>query len=173
MKLKALIPAAALAILAACGTPYRATDESVVMTPTYTLNAFNHQYPGAINVVWSNYDATMTTPIDWELAGWTVLDPSDYTVRFDLDNESYYAWYNDKGDWIGTAYMIRDYNTMPAAVMDAVHNQFPDYTIVNANREFQTDRIAYEVVLKNSDTKVKVLMDPNGNIIRQKNKPLY
>lgn len=168
MKLRSLLVVAAIGLLAACETPYQATDSGIVVTDG-TRTAFTTQYPGATNIVWTNYDGTVV-PIDWELAGWTVMDNDDYLVRFDLDNENYYAWYDSDGNWIGTAYAIADFKTLPASVHTTLNAQFPNYTISSVNREFQKDRMAYEIEMKNAESKVKLLVDANGNILKQKTK---
>ena len=172
MKIKTLIAVAALGIFAACGEPYRATTATVVVAPGTTKASFRAQYPYASNVVWMRYDAA-NIPIDWELAGWTVLDDNDYLVRFDMDNNYYYAWYDKNGNWIGTSYGLIDYNSMPVAVVTTLTNKYPGYTITSVNKEFQRDRIAYEVELKNDDTKVKVLVDIYGNVVKAKTRSLY
>jgi hypothetical protein len=174
MKIKNyLIGAAAILLFAACETPYQATDTSttVVVAPDGTQTAFTTQYPTATNAVWTRYDAAVV-PIDWELAGWTMLDEGDYLVRFDMDNENYYAWYDDSGNWIGTAYVVKDIKTLPEPVTTAINNKYASYTISGANREFQKDRMLYEVELKGSDNKVKLLIDGNGNIVKEKIKTL-
>lgn len=172
MKIREIIAVAAIGLFAACETPYRATD-TVVVAPASITNSFSSQYPMATNVVWTNYDATVVIPLDWEMAGWTVMDAEDFVVRFNMDNEDYYAWYDSDGTWIGTAYVMRDHNTMPTAVSNTINSQFPGYTISSVTREFQADdRISYEVELKSSTTKMKVLLDSNGNIIKQKSKAL-
>jgi hypothetical protein len=171
MKLKALLAVAALGVMAACNTPYRATDTTVVEAPDGVRTTFTTQYPTATNIVWNTYDPAMV-PVDWELSGWGPLDRDDYLVRFDLDSENYYAWYDSDGNWVGSAYAVRDLSTVPAEVNNAVKNQFADYTISSVNREFHKDRMVYEVEAKNSTNKVKLLVDAEGNIIKQKTKPL-
>jgi uncharacterized membrane protein YkoI len=168
MKLRDFLVIGALAGVAACGEPYRATDTSVVVAPDGTVTAFNTQYPNATNAVWTRYDAAVV-PIDWELAGWNTLDNNDYLVRFDMDNENYYAWYDDTGEWVGTAYVIRDVKTLPEAVTKAVNTKYPTHTISTVNREFQKDRMLYEVETKGSDgTKMKLLVDANGTIVKER-----
>ena len=168
MKLRDFLVIGALAGVAACGEPYRATDTSVVVAPDGTVTAFNTQYPNATNAVWTRYDAAVV-PIDWELAGWTALDNNDYLVRFDMDNENYYAWYDDTGEWVGTAYVIKDVKTLPEAVTKAVNTKYPTHTISTVNREFQKDRMLYEVETKGSDgAKMKLLVDGNGTIVKEK-----
>jgi hypothetical protein len=110
--------------------------------------------------------------IDWDMAGWSNLDSRDYVVRFDMDNQPYYAWYDSDGNWVGTAYAVSDYTTLPSYVNNTLNTQFPSYTIEKAHREFQKDRVCYEVVLKRSsdDSKIKVLLDSEGGVLKQKTK---
>jgi hypothetical protein len=168
MKFREIIAVAAIGLATSCGTTYEATDTMVA--PVSIRNSFSAQYPTASNVVWTNYDATVAVPLDWEMAGWTVMDTDDYVVRFNIDNEDYYAWYDEDGTWIGTAYVVRDHNTVPTVITNTINTQFPGYTISSVTREFQADRMAYEVELKNESTKLKLLLDGNGNVLKQKTK---
>lgn len=170
MKLKTLFAVAAFALFASCETPYRATDTTTVVVSDATQSAFTIQYPNATNVVWTNYDASLDPMIDWDLAGWTTMDAGDYVVRFDMDDQDYYAWYDNNGNWIGSAYVISDYSTLPSGVSTTLNTQFPSYTITKVNREFQKDRMTYEVVLKRAsdDSKVKLLLNSDGTVIKQK-----
>lgn len=171
MKLSNFLVVAAMLGFAACSSPYRATDGTVLVAPAGVQTAFVTQYPTATNVVWTNYDGTLV-PIEWDMTGWTVLDDNDYLVRFDVDNEPYYAWYDDSGNWVGTAYVVKDYNTLPSGISTTLTNQYSGYTISGVNREYHKDRMLYEVELKNSNTKVKLLMDGSGNIVKQKSRAL-
>jgi hypothetical protein len=171
MKMKALLAVAAIVGFSACETSYQATDSTTFVVPDVVRADFESQYPNVANVTWSSYDPNVVIINDWELAGWTVLDESDYAVRFNMDNEDYYAWYDSDGTWIGTAYVVRDFNTLPSPVSTTLRTQFPAYTISSVNKEFYRDRTAYEVVLKNtSDSKVILLVDNNGTVIKQKTK---
>lgn len=171
MKLKTFLAVTVIAGLVACSTPYKATDTSTgttVTVPAGTQTAFTTQYPTATNVVWSSYDTITVAPIDWEMAGWETMNADDYLVRFDMDNENYYAWYDNNGNWIGSAYVLKDHTQLPAAVNTAVTNKYAGYSITGINREFQKDRIAYEIEMKKDDSKVKLLVDVDGNIIKEK-----
>jgi hypothetical protein len=171
MKLKILTLAAGIVMLAACSTTtYKATDQSVVFTvPAETQTSFTRQYPMATNIVWSSFDQ-VAVPIDWDLTEWPAMEANDYVVQFDLDNEKYYAWYDADGSWIGTAYVVNDYKSLPSPVTDVLNSQFSGYSVTSVNKEFRNDRIAYEVELKNETSKVKLLVDGNGTIIKQKTK---
>jgi hypothetical protein len=101
---------------------------------------------------------------------WTAIDADDYVVQFDMDNEKYYAWYDTNGEWIGTAYVVNDFTTLPDMVRSEIDTKYPGYTISKVNKEFHKDRIAYEIVLKDGDTKQVLLMDQNGVALKSKMK---
>ena len=170
MKLKTLIAVAAISLFTACGTPYRATDSTVLVVPDNLQTTFTTQYPGATTVYWSHFDPAVAIPIDWDMTEWSALDANDYVVTFRMNEDDYYAWYDDAGNWVGTAYVVRDYTKLPTAITGAINTQYPGYTISSVHRELQKDRMAYEVEIKNSTTKVKLLLDENGNILKQKTK---
>src|SRR5437667_11944979 len=109
MKLKILSLLAGVAFMVSCGPTYQVTTPEGLNVPSGTIAAFTTQYPNATDVVWSTYDATTVPVVDWELAGWPALDDNDYVVRFNMDNGDYYAYYDDTGDWIGTAMVVTDY----------------------------------------------------------------
>ena len=172
MKLNILILAVGIAAFASCGPSYRVTDQSTVSTDTVSVpsgirSSFATQYPTAANITWSTYDA-INVPIDWDLNGWPTLDQGDYVAIFNINNDKYYAWYDSDGTWIGTAYAVSDYKSLPSAINTMLNDKFPGYTISSVNREMQKDHLAYEIQLKNGDSRAKVLVDENGNIIKQK-----
>ena len=167
MKLKTFIAVAVIALFTACSSTYRATDTGVVISSD-AARAFDLQYPTATNVVWSAYDPNVVILNDWDMTGWAVIDADDYVVTFDMDNEKYYAWYDSNGDWVGSAYVVSDFSTLPNAVRDAINAKFPGYSISKANKEIHKDRIAYEVVLKDGDTKQIALIDLNGMVLKSK-----
>src|SRR5688572_26513238 len=83
MKLKTFLMAAGVAaILASCSSNrYRATDQTTLVTvPTYMQTTFATEYPGATNVIWTNYngDEVLISSMDWDLYGWPTMDASDY-----------------------------------------------------------------------------------------------
>ena len=160
---------AVIALFTACSSTYRATDSGVIISSDAT-KAFDLQYPTATNVVWSSYDPNVVILNDWELAGWTVIDADDYVVQFDMDNEKYHAWYDSNGEWIGSAIVVNDYTTLPTMVRDAINTKYPGYTISSVNKEFHKDRVAYEVVLRDGDTRQVALIDLNGIVIKSKMK---
>ena len=136
--------------------------------PEATMTAFTKQYPGAANAVWSNYDSLAAVPIDLRMAGFKKMDAEDRLVKFDLDGENYYSWYDSDGNWVGSAYNMKDFAKLPAAVNTAVKNaiktRYPGYTITNVNKEFQKNKTTYEIELKKENTKVRMLANADGKI---------
>lgn len=183
---------AAIGVFAACNPSYKATDRTgsttdstavsttgpaststtTVTVPEGTRTAFTTQYPTATNVVWTSYDTKTEIPIDWEMTGWATMDENDYLVRFDMDNENYYAWYDSDGNWVGSAYVMKDVTQLPEAVSKVINEKYAGYTVKSVNREFQKDKMAYEVELTKPDGKAKILVDANGTIIKEKTKPI-
>ena len=168
MKWKSFIAVAALASLAACETTYQATDTGVVRVSESTQRVFVEQYPNGRNVAWSYYDPSVVVVNDWDLTGWEALDASDYVVRFDMDGEPYYAWYNSDGTWVGTAYVMTDHTQLPSLVRTSATTKYPAYTISSINREYYKDRMLYEITMKDDKGKVVLLVDAAGNIVKEK-----
>jgi hypothetical protein len=169
MKLKSLFAVAVFALFTACSTTYRATDTGLVVSSD-VARAFDLQYPNATNVTWAMYDPEVVVLNDWDLAGWSAIDTDDYVVRFYIDGERYYAWYDTSGEWIGSASVVNDFTLLPEMVRSEINAKYPGYTITSANKEFHRDRVAYEVVLTNADSKQVILMDLNGLVLRTKMK---
>ncbi|HEX6334706.1 MAG TPA: PepSY-like domain-containing protein [Flavisolibacter sp.] len=171
MKLKLLFMIAAASLLFSCGTTTRTStgQYEAYGVPAVIETSFTTQYPNATDVVWSRYDL-VAVPIDWELVGWPAMEADDFVVQFNMDNEKYYAWYDSGGEWIGSAYVVADPSTLPAPVTTAVNNRYAGYTIESVQREFWKDQMAYEIKLKQGDTKVKMLVDANGNVLKEKTK---
>lgn len=169
MKLKTLLAVAGVGIFAACSTSYRATDTGMVISSDAT-RAFDLQYPNAANVRWSMYDPNVLVLNDWNMTGWSAIDANDYVVQFDNEGERYYAWYDSNGEWIGSAYAVRDFTVLPEMIRTELSEKYPGYTINSATKELNKDRVAYEVVLKNGDSKQIVVMDLNGVVLKSKMK---
>ena len=172
MKLKFLsLVAAAALFTASCGTTYTSTSDNAaynVTVPADIRSSFAVAYPDATTVVWNKYDAT-TVPIDWEMTGWTVLDANDYAVTFNMGNDQYYAWYDSDGTLVGTAYSITDYTRLPYAVNQMLADKYKGYSIETVQRESFKNQTAYEVKLKGvDDSKIKLLVDASGNILKEK-----
>lgn len=175
MKEKILGLAALTVVLLSCGSPQTTTSttsttahEAHAIVPAGINTTFMAQYPTATNVVWSPYEQ-VAIPIDWDLTGWATMDAGDYVARFDMDGQKYYAWYDANGDWIGTAVSFSDPSALPQAVKDVLNTKYSGYNVESIQRETEKNRTAYEIKLKrNDDDKVKLLIDENGAILKEK-----
>ena len=163
--------ALAITTLVSCSTTNNTSvsENAALGAPDRLQTVFAKQYPGANYITWSRYNSTTPTILDWEFAGWPAIDETDYSVRFTLDTFNYHAWYDDGGDWIGSAYVIRAAKVLPDAVNNTLKAQFSAYNFDSAVREFKNNEEAYEIKLKNGEAnKLKLLIDENGNILKQK-----
>ena len=187
MKLKdCILVTAAIALLASCnnaGSDKETTDTtttsydnttdntrttySSVDVPVNTKTTFETKYPAATNVTWYRYDPD-NRPIEWEWSGWPMLDTSDYSARFTWEGKDYWAWYDDKGDWVGSVHVITDPSTLPSKVTATINSQYPGYTIISSSMENDKNRSAYEISLDKGGDKVKLLIDENGKIMKKK-----
>lgn len=174
MKKHLLSLAAAVVLLASCGTSRTTTMSSSTNNAAYGVPSpvgsnFSSQFPGATNIHWSAYDAT-AVPLDWELAGWPALTGNDYMVTFDQYGNRYYAWYDNTGNWVGSTYTVSNYGLLPAGISTMLQQNYSGYTIESAQREQWKGNAAYEIKLRNYDGKMKLLVDENGAILKQKDK---
>jgi hypothetical protein len=170
MKLKLLSLAVAATLIMSCGTTYKSVSNNAaynVTVPSGIQGHFAVQYPDATNIVWNSYDASMV-PVDWEMTGWTALDAKDYAVTFNVGPNQYHAWYDENGALVSTVYAINDYSQLPYAVNTFLQNKYKDYTIESAQREMWGTQTAYELKVKGGDKKTKLLVDSQGNIIKEK-----
>lgn len=161
-------------MLASCGTTRSSTmtstsDNAAYGAPAAVSSTFTTQYPGATNITWSAYDSR-TSPVDWELAGWPALTSSDHMVTFDQYGNRFYAWYDASGNWVGTAQSVTNFGMLPGRVSQMITTQYQGYTIESAQRETWKGMNAYEIKLRNYDNKVKLLVDENGTVLKQKEK---
>lgn len=169
LRIMSLVVATGL-LLASCTTSYNTTTDNAaynVTVPTGIRSSFAVSYPDATNVVWNSFDMN-AVPIDWELTGWNALDANDYAVTFNMGTDQYYAWYDADGSLIGTAYTVSDLTKLPYAVTTMLRDKYKDYTIDRVDREIVGSKTAYEVKLSQGDNKIKLLVDSNGAILKEK-----
>jgi hypothetical protein len=176
MKLITLSLVALSLIALSCGSSRTGTTTTTTTTaheartgaPVAITTTFTSQYPTATNVIWAPYEQ-VAAPIDWEMTGWTTMDAGDYVVQFEMDGQKYVAWYDASGDWIGSAVPVSDHGTLPAAVRDMLSTKYSGYAIDKVQKEFEKSRTLYEIKLKKTDDdKIKLLVDEQGNVIKEK-----
>jgi hypothetical protein len=187
MKLKNWIfISGALFIIGSCGESSTdpgntdSTSNSTTTTTTENSNAgatnvdvpataktnFETKYPSASNVRWGYYEPY--SDINWEWTGWPALDTRDYSVRYNMDGNDYYSWYDQDGNWIGTTTVVSNHSSLPSPVTNAIKREFKDYTITTVNKENDKDREAYEVKLEKGSDKAVALITADGTIFKKK-----
>ncbi len=144
-------------------------SDTIITPPVKVTTSFSTRYPKATNVKWYEYRAS-DVPIDWELTGWPVLTTRDYAVLYELDNSKYYAWYDAEGNWIASTYQMKDFAGLPAPVSKLLSEKYAGYTITDVHAESYKDISAYQVELKKGSDKVKMIVTPDGNVLKQKTK---
>lgn len=146
------------------------TISDTIITPPASVQAsFTTRYPKATNVKWYQYNS-QNVPIDWDLAGWPSLTNKDYAVMYEIDNVPYYSWFDWQGNWIGSTSSMKDFAGLPVPVTKMLTSKYPGYTIKDVHTETYKDRSAYQLVLTKGEDKVKLIVDPNGNVLKQKTK---
>ena len=142
------------------------TATTSINVPEPTRTAFSTKYLNATNVTWRKYEPNST--IEWDWAGWPVMDTNDYAVSYTWDGSEYWTWYDENNNWIGTVSTVTDHSSLPAAVNKTVQSQYPGYTIVSIDKENDKNRTAYEIELTKGDDKAKVLIAENGSVLKKK-----
>jgi hypothetical protein len=137
-----------------------------VDVPATAKTNFETKYPSASNVRWGYYEPY--SDIDWEWTGWPALDTRDYSVRYNMDGNDYYSWYDQDGNWIGTTTVVSNHSSLPSPVTNAIKREFKDYTITTVNKENDKDREAYEVKLEKGSDKAVALITADGTIFKKK-----
>jgi hypothetical protein len=137
-----------------------------VDVPATAKTNFETKYPSASNVRWGYYEPY--SDIDWEWTGWPALDTRDYSVRYNMDGNDYYSWYDQDGNWIGTTTVVSNHSSLPSPVTNAIKREFKDYTITTVNKENDKDREAYEVKLEKGSDKAVALITADGSIVKKK-----
>jgi hypothetical protein len=182
-----LLLSAAAIVLASCGEAGESSDNPdstnastttrdetrttrTVSVPEATRTSFEAKYPQASNVTWNYHEPAEVPTIDWDWTSWPVVDSNDMVARFSMNNEDYWVWYDESGNWIGTVSNVRDNASLPAAVNATVKSEFPGYTIVSIDKENDKNRTAYEIQLEKGEDKMKALIAENGQVIKKKGK---
>ena len=128
---------------------------------------FIEKYPTASNVQWMRYEDVPATEREWTLSDWATYDTMNYAARYTIDSTSYWSWYTPQGDWVSTESTIQS-SDVPAAVNKTLQSQFADYAITFVNKENYKNKTAYKIKMENGDDKMKVVIDEEGKIMKQK-----
>jgi len=136
--------------------------------PVQIKTSFNKMYPTATKVVWYGYKPGTVKP---DATEWYYnLDPTDYYVTFYHEDADYVAWY-DNGNWIRTAKNL-DNTELPDVVSRVLSTEYPGYVITDVDYETDRSQSLYEVKLEKGNSKWNVHVNPNGAIIKKKQRTL-
>ena len=180
-----MLGTAVAAVLASCGEAGSSKDNpdststssketttttQTVVVPEATRTSFAAKYPQASNVTWVYHEPTVTVPVEWEWTSWPTVDSNDVVAKFTMNDEDYWVWYDDTGNWIGTIEEVSNPSNLPTAVNNTVKTQFPGYTIVSVDKENDKNRVAYEIKMEKGEDKMKALIAENGQVLKKKGK---
>jgi hypothetical protein len=181
-----MLASAVAAVLASCGnassnedktdpanstsTTETKTTTTKVEVPEATRTSFEAKYPQAADVTWNYHEPVVEVPVAWEWTEWPVIDTNDYVAYFKVNNDDYWVWYDNSGDWIGTVSEVSDNSSLPAAVNNTIKREFPGFTIKSIDKENDKNRTAYEIQMENGEDKMKALIAENGQVMKKKGK---
>jgi Putative beta-lactamase-inhibitor-like, PepSY-like len=144
-------------------------QDTIVTPPSNIQSAFRSRFPNVTDAKWSYYDST-NVPIDWDLTGWPRLTNRDYSVMYNVDGTTNYAWYDAQGNWVGSSSAMKDFMNLPAPVSKMLATKYPGYKIEEVHTETYKDQSGYEIEMNKGADKVKMVVDANGKVLKLKTK---
>jgi hypothetical protein len=141
--------------------------------PQAVINAVKQDFPKAIvsdlNVVSGKlYGEQWAINFDDKTGG---SAPEYYHVMLKESNSQYSAYYNKKGDLISSKTYVNN-EQLPTEVTSAVHNKYPDWTIIKDGEKITykqgSVKEAYKVDIQKDKMHRSLLMDGSGNIHKDK-----
>ena len=116
--------------------------------PAAVLKAFHERFHDASNVKWGKESST-----EWE-------------AEFSLKSIKVSANFKNDGAWVETETEIA-ITDLPLIVGDAIHKQYPGWTIVDAFRiESATKGTLYEADIKTGKKKKEVIYKEDGTVVK-------
>ncbi|SRR5258706_1956598 len=181
-----MLASAVLGVLASCGeagsntenpdSTSNSTTTSETKTtrhvevPEATRTSFEAKYPQAADVTWNYHEPAVIVPVEWEWTNWPIIDSNDIVANFKVNEDDYWVWYDDSGEWIGTISEVNDNSSLPAPVNNTIKSQFAGYTIESIDKENDKNRTAYEIKMAKGADKMKALIAENGQVLKKKGK---
>ncbi len=136
-------------IIALTTTGAIAQDIPQSQVPAVVVNSFQQKFPKAKKV-------------DWELKG-NIYEAEFETGLFGTDQE---AWFQQNGKLVRykTDFGKRD---LPNKVLDRVKRDFPGYSIEDVTKITAEQKVSYAFEVKNRNDECKLVLDPQGNVLKQ------
>jgi len=133
---------------------------TVDQVPEPIVKSFNVKYPTIKPIEWVKYEPIESDELD--------MDDEYYYVRYNNDGADYMSWYNNQGEWVKTSTKIPGNSKLPDAVNKTINDQYPNYTIVEIDKENDKNMEMYEIELKNGEEKAKLKVLADGTIYKRK-----
>lgn len=121
---------------------YAQKSDAPVNVPAAVTKNFQQQYPQATGVKWKSKD-------------------NQYKAEF----EKHDVWYDATGKLVKQKEDIKD-TDLPAAVKQAVQQQFAGYTIHDADKHTEGTVVTYKLELKKSPEKRDVTFSADGKVLK-------
>lgn len=91
---------------------------------------------------------------------WTVANDIS-KVSFNYNDISYFAFYNNKAELLGTTRYVTLLN-LPVKLQSSLRNNYANYWVSNLFEVNNSDGLAYYITIEDGDSKI-VLKSDNGN----------
>lgn len=117
-----------------------------VKVPAKVKEAFNNQYPDAMDTYW-------------------YFNDPDYEVSFSTETRDLFAYYDAEGTWIETLESI-NYSELPQAVKTAIKSSdYSTYEVTSITLVERSDENAYKILFYNEEEEeeFEVTFDSEGN----------
>lgn len=118
--------------------------------PAVVKTAFNKKFPAVKKVDWDKEGKTQ-----WE-------------AEFDFGGKEMSANFDLQGNWKETETELKK-DEIPPVVKDSLTAQYPDYKVKEVAFTETPEFSAYEIVIKKDKSKLEIMMDKTGKVLRKEN----
>lgn len=99
---------------------------------------------------------------------WTITNDIS-KVSFQYNNISYFAFYNNTGELLGTTRYVTLLN-LPIKLQTSLRNDYKDYWVSNLFEVNNADGLAYYITIEDADNKIVLKSDNGKDWTRQSKK---
>lgn len=124
-----------------------ACETSVEEVPDNILNAFNNEYPNAMEV-------------EWEKEG------DEYEVEFEIDEVEREITYDMQANIVETGIDVSE-DELPANTLTYISENYAGYEIDDADEVENGDMSYFEVEIENDQQEIELLFNLQGDFVRE------
>ena len=95
---------------------------------------------------------------------WEVEEDGTWEAEFELDGVDVSAEFSAEGEWLETETEV---STVPDTIMTWIENEYPGWTIENAELVEIPDSIYYEVEIEDRTDEAELLFDKDGIYLKK------